>query len=140
MVWWARVVGFYFGMSDVVMGLIVIAAGTSIPDMLSSLIVARRGEGDMAVSSSIGSNIFDVLFGLPLPWFTYSLIYGTSNKVNSSSLLTSVTVLGIMLIAVIVTIAMNGWKLTKKLGWTMLLLYAIFIAQDLIRYYFFTVD
>ena len=40
-------------------------------DLLSSLIVARQGEGDMAVSSSIGSNIFDILVGLPLPWILY---------------------------------------------------------------------
>ena len=45
------------------MGLTFLAAGTSVPDLLSSVIVARQGKGDMAVSSSIGSNIFDVLVG-----------------------------------------------------------------------------
>lgn len=43
-------------------------AGTSIPDAVSSVAVAKVGEGDMAVSSSIGSNIFDILVGLPIPW------------------------------------------------------------------------
>jgi hypothetical protein len=38
------------------------------------MIVARAGFGDMAVSSSIGSNIFDVLVGLPLPWLSFNLI------------------------------------------------------------------
>ena len=47
-----------------IMGLTVLAAGTSVPDLLSSVIVARRGSGDMAVSSSIGSNIFDILVGI----------------------------------------------------------------------------
>ena len=55
-----------------VLGLTVLAAGTSVPDLLASVIVARQGKGDMAVSSSIGSNIFDVLVGLPIPWFVYS--------------------------------------------------------------------
>jgi len=50
------------------MGITFIAAGTSIPDLITSVIVARQGHGDMAVSSSIGSNIFDILVGLPLPW------------------------------------------------------------------------
>lgn len=50
------------------MGLTFLAAGTSVPDLLTSVIVARQGQGDMAVSSSIGSNIFDVLVGLPFPW------------------------------------------------------------------------
>lgn len=46
-----------------VMGLTFLAAGTSIPDLITSVIVARKGFGDMAVSSSVGSNIFDVTVG-----------------------------------------------------------------------------
>lgn len=50
------------------MGLTFIAAGTSVPEVVSSLIVARQGLGTMAVSNSIGSNTFDVLMCLGLPW------------------------------------------------------------------------
>ena len=46
-----------------IMGLTFLAAGTSIPDLITSVIVARKGFGDMAVSSSVGSNIFDVTAG-----------------------------------------------------------------------------
>lgn len=46
------------------MGLTILAAGTSIPDLITSVIVARKGLGDMAVSSSVGSNIFDITVGL----------------------------------------------------------------------------
>ena len=60
---------------DSIMWLTPLAAGTSIPDCLSSIAVARRGHGDMAVSSSIGSNIFDILIGLPVPWFILTAIY-----------------------------------------------------------------
>ena len=49
MVWWAEVIGVTFGIPDTVMGLTFLAAGTSIPDLLSSVIVARQGLGDMAV-------------------------------------------------------------------------------------------
>lgn len=45
------------------MGLTFLAAGTSIPDLITSVIVARKGLGDMALSSSIGSNMFDVTIG-----------------------------------------------------------------------------
>lgn len=48
------------------MGLTFLAAGTSIPDLITSVIVARKGFGDMAVSSSVGSNIFDVTVGYVL--------------------------------------------------------------------------
>merc|ERR1712070_1197755 len=67
-------IGCVFGIPDAVMGLTFLAAGTSVPDLLTSVVVAKQGRGDMAVSSSIGSNIFDVLIGLPLPWLTYALI------------------------------------------------------------------
>ena len=48
------------------MGLTFLAAGTSIPDLITSVIVARKGLGDMAVSSSVGSNIFDICVGYVL--------------------------------------------------------------------------
>lgn len=73
MVEWATVIGKTIGIPDVIMGLTFLAAGTSVPDLLSSVIVARRGEGDMAVSSSVGSNIFDILVGLPIPWILFTL-------------------------------------------------------------------
>lgn len=50
------------------MGLVVVAAGTSIPDALSSILVARDGYGDMAVSNAIGSNVFDINLGLGAPF------------------------------------------------------------------------
>jgi len=67
---------------DPVMGLTLLAAGTSIPDLLSSVIVARQGAGDMAVSSSIGSNIFDILVGLPLPWLASNIVFGEAVSVR----------------------------------------------------------
>lgn len=60
MVWMAERIGHTIGIPEPVMGVTILAGGTSIPDALSSLIVAREGHGDMAVSSSIGSNIFDI--------------------------------------------------------------------------------
>ena len=56
MVWWATVTGECLGISDAVMGLTFLAAGTSVPDLITSVLVAKEGKGDMAVSSSIGSN------------------------------------------------------------------------------------
>merc|ERR1719394_2088991 len=97
-------------------GVTVIAAGTSIPDLLSSYIVARNGEGDMAVSSSIGSNIFDVTVGLPLPWLSYCVVKSIEKgelarvEVKSNSLGFSLLVLILMLVAVIGTIMACKWR------------------------------
>merc|ERR1719189_2556512 len=101
-----------------VMGLVFVAAGTSIPDLLTSVCVAIKGNGDMAVSSSIGSNIFDVLIGLPLPWILYAISLGGGHvDVASKSLFLSVVILIIMLVAVLIVIRLNGWRLTHQLGW-----------------------
>lgn len=59
-------VGETIGITEEIMGLTILAAGTSIPDLITSVIVARKGLGDMAVSSSVGSNIFDITVGYDL--------------------------------------------------------------------------
>ena len=58
------------------MGIVVISAGTSVPDALSSVSVAKNGQGDMAVSNVLGSNVFNIFLGLGLPWLLYSAIEG----------------------------------------------------------------
>merc|ERR1711988_1148242 len=110
----------------------ILAAGTSVPDLLSSVIVARQGRGDMAVSSSVGSNIFDVLIGLPLPWFVYNLAKSRAVEVIADSLTISIIILIAMIGCVITIIACSGWKMTKTLGFTMFGLYLVFVAQDLL--------
>ena len=49
------------GVSDTVIGLTIVAAGTSTPELVTSLLAVRRGQDDMAVGNAIGSNIFNVL-------------------------------------------------------------------------------
>jgi len=118
------------------MGVTFIAAGTSIPDLFTSVIVARQGHGDMAVSSSIGSNIFDILVGLPLPWLCWSIWYSQDISISDTgSLLQSVLVLFAMLVLVFMTIVYNKWVLTKQLGYTMLVFYILFLVQDLLTVY-----
>jgi len=133
MVWWIQVIGAAFGIPDVIMGLTFLAAGTSVPDLLSSVIVARQGRGDMAVSSSIGSNIFDVLVGLPVPWLFYTIIKEKPIAVGADNVPISIGILIGMLVLVIITIAANGWKLTKTLGAVMMCLYVVFVFQDVFR-------
>lgn len=49
-----------FGISDTVIGLTIVAAGTSTPELITSLVAARRGQDDVAVANVVGSNIFNV--------------------------------------------------------------------------------
>ncbi|OXB55202.1 hypothetical protein ASZ78_016338 [Callipepla squamata] len=124
------IIGYTLGIPDVIMGITFLAAGTSVPDCMASLIVARQGMGDMAVSNSIGSNVFDILIGLGLPWAlqTLAVNYGSYIRLNSRGLIYSV---GLLLASVFVTVFgvhMNKWKLDKKLGCVCLSLYGIFLC------------
>jgi K+-dependent Na+/Ca+ exchanger-like protein len=133
MVEWATVVGDTLGIPSVVMGLTFLAAGTSVPDLLSSVIVARQGHGDMAVSSSVGSNIFDVLFGLPIPWLAYAIYKDRPVLVCAGNLAISIMVLIGMIIVVVAMIHINQWRMTKSMGYSMFASYGVFVAQDLVR-------
>mmetsp|Transcript_33615 Transcript_33615/g.74093 ORF Transcript_33615/g.74093 Transcript_33615/m.74093 type:complete len:688 (+) Transcript_33615:155-2218(+) len=135
---WITVVGATIQVPSVVMGLTLLAAGTSVPDLLSSVVVAKAGKGDMAVSSSIGSNIFDVTVGLPLPWMLFNLIYGCPVKVFATNLEVSIIVLLGMVVAVVLAVMWSDWRLSKPLGVVMMVLYVLFVAQDVIRVYLTT--
>jgi Ca2+/Na+ antiporter len=111
----------------------VLAAGTSIPDLISSYVVARKNEADMAVSSSIGSNIFDVTVGLPLPWLLYTIVkWKPFDAIESKTLAVDILVLVGMIASVIGTVMCMQWKMTKTMGYIMMCLYVVFLIQNLL--------
>jgi cation:H+ antiporter len=61
LVFGAREIAQSFGVSDAVIGLTIVAAGTSTPELITSLVAASKGQDDVAVANVIGSNIFNVL-------------------------------------------------------------------------------
>ncbi|XP_067838340.1 sodium/potassium/calcium exchanger 2-like [Heptranchias perlo] len=133
MVWWAHQVGETIGISEEIMGLTILAAGTSIPDLITSVIVARKGLGDMAVSSSVGSNIFDITVGLPLPWLLFSFANNFSPvQVSSNGLFCAIVLLFIMLLFVIISIGACKWKMNKVLGLIMFVLYILFLIVSVL--------
>jgi len=128
MVWWATEIGKFFGIPDSVMGLTFLAAGTSVPDLVTSVLVARKGYGDMAVSSSIGSNLFDVTVGLPVPWLIYAAVFQKSINVSSVGMACNIAMLFLMLALVIASIMAFKWKMTKMMGVVMMFLYFGFLV------------
>ncbi|KAJ8341892.1 hypothetical protein SKAU_G00341830 [Synaphobranchus kaupii] len=152
MVWMVTIIGYTLGIPDVIMGITFLAAGTSVPDCIASLIVARQGLGDMAVSNTIGSNVFDILVGLGVPWAiqTVAVDYGSEVQINSRGLVYSVVLL---LGSVAFTVSalqyvsfprywgfhVNGWKLDLRLGVYVMVMYAIFLCFSImIEYNVFT--
>ncbi|ANO33790.1 calcium/sodium antiporter [Vibrio breoganii] len=63
----AVIIAKYFGMSDLVIGLTIIAVGTSLPELAASLAGVMKGEDDMAVGNIIGSNVFNILAVMGIP-------------------------------------------------------------------------
>uniref|UniRef100_A0A1I8IZ89 Na_Ca_ex domain-containing protein n=1 Tax=Macrostomum lignano TaxID=282301 RepID=A0A1I8IZ89_9PLAT len=120
----------------IVMGLTILAAGTSVPDALASVfVVARDGFGDMAVSNSVGSNVFDILLGLGLPWFIGVAVRsspGGAVSISSAGLTYSSVVLLSTVLLLLTSVYANKMKLDKKLGLACLLLYLLFITVSVL--------
>ncbi|XP_054718980.1 sodium/potassium/calcium exchanger 3-like [Uloborus diversus] len=134
MVWMVTLAGYTLGIPDSIMGITFLAAGTSVPDAFASLIVARQGQGDMAVSNSLGSNIFDILIGLALPWFIQTAIIepGSIAVINSRGMVYSVVLLFLTIVITIGGITMSHWQLTRRLGIVLLSVYAVFLVLSIL--------
>ncbi|XP_077514385.1 sodium/potassium/calcium exchanger 5-like [Amblyomma americanum] len=129
-VWMVTIIGFTIGIPDSVAGITLLAAGTSIPEVFSSVIVARNGLGNMAICNLLGSNIFDVLFCLGVPWFFKALFASSSHEVfiNSAAMTyTSVTLLSTVVLLFFIFVA-TQWTLNYKVGFACVFMYVIFIV------------
>mmetsp|Transcript_17690 Transcript_17690/g.41597 ORF Transcript_17690/g.41597 Transcript_17690/m.41597 type:complete len:566 (+) Transcript_17690:106-1803(+) len=132
LVWWTEIVAAVIGIPTIISGLTFLAAATSIPDAVSSMAVARKGQADMAVSSSVGSNIFDILVGLPVPWLLKSALEASNPSfqgvfIKSPFLMFYTCLLLGMVFGTVVSIMLSKWKLNKFLGGCMAVLYVLFI-------------
>ena len=67
LVWGAIDIAHYFGLSDLIIGLTVVAIGTSLPELAATVAAARKQQFDLAVGNIIGSNIFNILGVMALP-------------------------------------------------------------------------
>ncbi|XP_064629982.1 sodium/potassium/calcium exchanger 3-like isoform X2 [Lineus longissimus] len=130
MVWMMTIIGYTLNIPDTVMALTFVAAGVSVPDAIASLIVVKDGFGDMAVSNAIGSNVFDILLCLGLPWVLRTSVTqpGVPVRVYSAGLIyASVTLLSTVVFLLIAT-HLNRWRLTKPYGVVLMFMYIIITA------------
>lgn len=127
--------GCFMNIPHVPMGLIILAAGTSVPDMMASISVARDGKADMAAANAVGSNTFDILLGLGLPWLIRCGTTGENIEVPFAELQESIAILAAALLSYVVILPLNGWVLDKRIGGYMLTVYAFSIFFILYRHY-----
>nr|XP_022335494.1 probable sodium/potassium/calcium exchanger CG1090 [Crassostrea virginica] len=128
MVWMITVIGYTLYIPETIMALTFVAFGVSLPDVISSYIVVREGLGDMAVSNAVGSNVFDILICLGIPWLMKCGVGGFSKPVQvySEGLLYSTLTLLLTVVFLLVATHINGWKLTKRYGIVLMIVYIIF--------------
>uniref|UniRef100_A0A3P9KDH6 Sodium/potassium/calcium exchanger 1 n=1 Tax=Oryzias latipes TaxID=8090 RepID=A0A3P9KDH6_ORYLA len=129
--WWTYQVRYFLQQSLQFMGILILMICS--PDLITSVIVTRKGLGNMAVSSSIGSSIFSMTVSLPLPLLLYSLSHGFAPAgVSSKGIFWSMMLLVLMLVLAIVSIISCKWKMNKALGASLVLLYIIFVVISIL--------
>lgn len=108
----------YFGMSERFIGLTIVALGTSLPELFSSLTAARKGNADIAIGNIVGSNIFNILFVLG----TTALI----TPVPFAARFTVDTIVAVLVGVLLLVCVARSKKLTKPTGILMLAAYAAY--------------
>lgn len=121
----ASTIALDWGMSQNLVGLTIVAVGTSLPELVTSIVAARKGESDIALGNVIGSNLFNVFFILGVS----SLIHPIS--VNSSTIVDSL----FMLLVTILTycFAMTKRRINKMEGSVLAVTYIIYMILIIMR-------
>ena len=126
LVWMVVVICDTFSIPDTVAGLTILAAGSSVPEIVSGIIVTRKGKGEMAISNSIGSNVFDILMCLALPWFISNLTNQLEPvQIYSKGIFYSTAILLATVFLLIFCFILNRWRLNKMIGFLLILIWII---------------
>ncbi len=113
------------GVTETLIGLTIVACGTSLPELVTSLVAAKKKELDMAVGNVVGSNIFNVL-----------LILGTASAISPITFLQeNIIDIAVLLASSVLTLlfCMTKQKLTRREGAIMLLVYAAYLVYICVR-------
>ncbi len=119
---------------EAIIALTVLAVGTSVPDLFSSIIVARQGRGDMAVSNAIGSNIFDILVGLGLPFMIVMLLGGSAIEAGGNIIRSVIILFGSLLLLVFLLL-IRRWKVGKSTGIILIITYIAYVFYEVYKVY-----
>lgn len=121
----AKEIARFFGVSEAIIGLTIVAVGTSLPELVTSIIAAKKGESDIAVGNVIGSNIFNIF-----------LILGVSSAILpmnvSGTYLYDIGMLVAVMVLTYLPIAKTK-KVTMGMGITMVLVYVAYTVYLIMR-------
>lgn len=114
-----------FGMSQTLIGLTIVSVGTSLPELVTSIVAARKNEVDMALGNAIGSNVFNIL-----------MVLGIASAISPISIITENIIDLCVLIAFTVCVwifAGSKKKIGRVEGFCMVALYAAYAVYIIIR-------
>lgn len=123
----AKLIAMRAGMSETLVGLTICAVGTSLPELVTSITAARKGENDMAVGNVVGSNIFNVLAILGISGVI------TPISVNGDAIIDSIILIGVSVVSYIWYI--SGKKMSRAEGVSLVVLYAAYMVYIIARNY-----
>jgi cation:H+ antiporter len=112
-----------WGVSEGIIGLTVVAAGTSFPELVVSVMAARKGSADMAIGNVVGSNIFNIFFVLGISASINPIPFNP----NTSNMDIVVTALGSLMLVAFVFLG-EGRKISRGEGIVLTLSYIVYIA------------
>lgn len=118
-------IAYALGMSQNLIGLTIVALGTSLPELVTSIVAAQKGESDMALGNVIGSNIFNILFVLGIASSISPIAVVNENLID--------IVILMVFSAVVLLIAFYQQKLDRKAGIIMLSLYTVYLIYIIMR-------
>ena len=112
-------------MSQTLVGLTIVSIGTSLPELVTSLVAARKNEIDMAVGNAVGSNIFNIL-----------MVLGIAASISPVALIT-VNLIDILVLIgfsiLVLVYAITSRKVTRTEGASMVCLYLIYTIYIILR-------
>ena len=120
LVWAAVDVARAFGLSEALIGLTIVAVGTSLPELAASMVAAAKREGDIAVGNVLGSNLFNILCVLGLAALLHPL------DANGVSRVDFAVMIGVVLLAL--PIMRTGYRIGRPEGAGLVLIYAGYLA------------
>lgn len=114
-----------FGMSENLIGMTIVAFGTSLPELVTSVVAARKKEVDMAVGNVVGSNIFNILFVLGAAAAISPIVFSMENIIDTAVL--------IVMTAIVMAMCFKKKKLSRLHGLIMIGLYAVYTTYIFMR-------
>ena len=113
------------GMSETLIGLTIVAVGTSLPELITSVVAARKGEVNLAIGNAVGSNIFNILLILGISSVIHSI------PLTAESVIDLFVLIGISILTLIFSV--SGRRINRIEGTVMVLSYTAYIAFAAIR-------